>query len=55
VAATGWISFDVTSFVRQELTGDKVVSLTLQDRSLTNRMVQFDSRETSNKPVLTVK
>jgi hypothetical protein len=54
VAATGWISFDVTSFVRQELTGDKVVSLTLQDRSLTNRMV-FDSRETSNKPVLTVK
>ena len=31
VAATGWISFDVTSFVSGELTGDKVVSLTLQE------------------------
>ena len=55
VGATGWISFDVTSFVSGELTGDKVVSLTLQDTGLANRMVQVDSRETSNKPVLAVK
>jgi hypothetical protein len=55
VSATGWISFDVTSFVKQRLTVDKIVSLTLRDSSTINRLVQIDSREASNKPVLTLK
>jgi hypothetical protein len=55
VRATGWISFDVTSFIKEALTGDKIASLTLQDTGTINRLVQFDSREASNKPVLTVK
>ncbi len=55
VGATGWISFDLTAFIREVLKGDKVVSLTIRDTGLANRLVQFDSRETSNKPTLTVK
>jgi len=55
VRATGWMSFDVTSLIKEVLTGDRIVSLALQDTGTTNRLVQFDSREASNKPVLTVK
>jgi hypothetical protein len=55
VRATGWISFDVTSFVKQTLAGDKIVSLTLQDTGTMNRMVQLDSREAANKPGLVTK
>jgi hypothetical protein len=55
VTATGWISFDVTSFVKEALAGDKIVSLTLQDTGTINRMVELDSREAANKPVLTIK
>jgi hypothetical protein len=55
ISANGWVSFDVTPFIQQVLAGDKVASLALLDTKITNRLVQFDSRETSNPPVLTVK
>ena len=55
VGALGWVSVDITSFVRQVLAGDKIMSLALADFSIANRLIQFDSRETSNSPVVTVK
>ena len=55
VGALGWVSVDITSYVQQVLAGDKVMSLALVDFSIANRLIQFDSRETSSSPVLTVK
>jgi hypothetical protein len=54
VSATGWVSLDVTSFVRTQTSGDGVVSLMLNDTSKVSRMARIDSRETSNAPNLVV-
>lgn len=55
ISATGWVQFDVTPFVQQTLSGDRIVSLALVDTTIANRSAQIDSRETSNDPVLTVR
>ena len=41
---TGWISFDVTSFVNQALTSGKLVSVGLVDTTIANRTAQFRGR-----------
>lgn len=47
-------SFDVTSFVSAQLSGDKAVSICLLDNALYNKDVQLDSREGSIMPVLEI-
>ena len=54
ISSTGWVTWDVSSFVRAEVGGDGVVSFMLRDSSESNRMATFSSRETSNGPVLQV-
>lgn len=54
VAAAGWVTWDVTSFVKGQAAGDGVVSLMLRDSSKTNRLAQFDSRQGANVPTLVV-
>jgi hypothetical protein len=55
VMGAGWISLDVTAFVRTQTSGDGVVTLMLTDTSKVSRMGRLDSRETSNAPNLVVK
>ena len=55
ISAIGWVTFDVTSFVQQTLSGDRIISLALIDTTIANRTAQIDSRESSNDPVLTVR
>jgi hypothetical protein len=55
ISATGWVTFDVASFVKFSLAGDRIVSLALVDTTIGNRTAQIDSRETSNDPLLTVR
>lgn len=52
IAATGWVSIDVTQFVKAELAGDKQVSLAFQDDSLARLMIRLGSRESKTPPVL---
>lgn len=47
-------SFDVTSFVAQELQGDGVVSLLLRDDIEVKKAVDFDRREDPHPPVLEI-
>jgi hypothetical protein len=56
VSAPGWVTWDVTSFVRSQASyeADNVVSLMLRESTQSNKMVRLDSREGSNKPVLVV-
>jgi hypothetical protein len=49
------VTFDVASFVKFSLAGDRIVSLALVDTTIGNRTAQIDSRETSNDPLLTVR
>jgi hypothetical protein len=54
--ATGWMTIDVTAFVKQELAGDGFASFVLQDSTLSNRMARLNSRESStNRPTLEIK
>ena len=46
--------WDVTEPARQELAGDRTLSLLLKDRTAQDRTVDFDSRETAFAPVLEV-
>lgn len=56
VSAQGWVTFDVSNYVRQELAGDRIVSFVLQDTTKGNELVRFASRDTgANAPVLEVK
>jgi hypothetical protein len=56
ISATGWVSFDVTANVKQELAGNKQVSFMLLDQTQTNRMARFSSRESpTNKPALDIR
>jgi hypothetical protein len=54
VTAPGWITWDVTAFVKTETSGDGVVSLMLRDNTQSNRMGRVDSKEGGNSPVLVV-
>lgn len=47
-------SFDVTSFVAQELAGDAIVSLLLSDDLEVKRMADFDRRDDPNSPTLVI-
>ncbi|WP_018614221.1 DUF7594 domain-containing protein [Segetibacter koreensis] len=48
-----YYEIDVTQFVRDHLAGDKIVSLSLQDATLGDKKVRFNSRENAlNKPQL---
>jgi PKD repeat protein len=50
VSDVGPVSFDLTSYVSAELTGDKTVSLVLLDDSGTNQMLRIRSRTVENAP-----
>lgn len=52
--ATGWYEFDVTGYVSVEYGGDKTVTIALSDNTQVNKMIEMDSREGANKPVLVV-
>ncbi|PYV36407.1 MAG: hypothetical protein DMG06_30800, partial [Acidobacteria bacterium] len=55
LSSTGWVSFNVTSFVNSQLAGDKKVSFMLWDTTQAIKLVQVNSRKNSlNKPVLEV-
>jgi hypothetical protein len=54
VTAPGWVTWDVTAFVKTETAGDGVVSLMLRDNTQSNRMARLDSRQSSNAPVMVV-
>ena len=47
-------AWDVTSFIRDELGGDKIVSLIIMDPMRSTYPVKFENRESANSPVLTV-
>ena len=49
-----WYSFDVTSFVASEVSGDAQVTLVLMDTTHEENRVEYDSREAENRPVLEV-
>jgi hypothetical protein len=50
-----YVEFDVTTYVKAQLAGDKVVSLSIQDQANKNSTVQFNSKENSaNKPQLVI-
>jgi hypothetical protein len=49
-----YYNFDVTSFVSSEMSGDKVVSLLVKDITEAKMSIDFDRREDSNPPILTV-
>lgn len=56
VTSTGWVTFDVTSLVREAVAGDKIASFVLQDVSTGNKLVRFASRHAGvNAPVLELK
>lgn len=54
ITATGWVNFDVSSWVQGEVSGDGVVSLMLEDTSQVNRIAKIDSRENGHPPVIEV-
>lgn len=54
VSATGWVTWDVTSFVKTQTAGDGVVSLMLRDNVDANKLARLDGRESSNVPVIVV-
>ena len=54
VTGTGWVTWDVTAFVKTQTAGDGVVSLMLRDNTQSNKMARLDSRQSSNVPVLVV-
>ena len=54
VTATGWVTWDVTAFVKTQTAGDGVVSLMLRDNTQSNKMARLDSKESSNAPVMVV-
>jgi hypothetical protein len=55
VSASGWVSFDVSAYVVQQLGSDRIASFVLADTTGGNRMVRFASRESgANAPVLQV-
>lgn len=47
-------SWDVTAYVIGEIAGDKLLTLVLKDRSMQDKTVDFDSRETAFPPVLEI-
>ncbi len=50
------VSIDITEYVKEEiLKGTKIVNIALYDRFLTNRRIDFASRETDTPPYLDVK
>jgi hypothetical protein len=56
VQNTGWVSVDVTAFVKQERAGDGFATIVLWDPTQANVMIRLNSRESSaNKPVLSIK
>jgi len=56
ISATGWVAFDITGTVQQQIAGDKLVTVMLTDSTVANRMAEFRSRENaSNKPVLEIR
>jgi hypothetical protein len=56
VKTVGWVTLDVTGFVKQERAGDGFVTFLLSDPTQTNRMARIHSRErTTNRPVLDIK
>lgn len=56
VTNTGWVEFDVTSYVMSEFAGDEIVSLYIKDPITDNDVgIDFYSKENgSNQPVLSV-
>jgi hypothetical protein len=54
VSVTGWVTWDVTSFVKTQTAGDGVVSLMLRDNADANKLARLDGRESSNVPVIVV-
>jgi acid phosphatase len=52
VAGSGWMSFDVTAAVKQQLATDKQVSFTLLDDTTARTLIRFSSREGANPPQL---
>lgn len=56
VTNTGWVEFDVTSYVMSEFAGDKIVSLYIKDPVSDNDIgIDFYSKENgSSQPVLSV-
>jgi hypothetical protein len=47
-------SWDVTGYVTGELTGDKLVTFLLKDRTMQDKTVDFDARETAFPPALEI-
>ena len=43
VITTGWVTLDVTAYVRQESAGDGIASFLLRDPSASNRMIRLNS------------
>jgi len=54
VTVTGWVTWDVSAFVKTQTAGDGVVSLMLRDNTQGNKLGRLDSRESSNAPVMVV-
>ena len=49
-----WYEVDILSFVVTEYNGNKVVTIAVKDDTQVNKMIDFDSREATNKPVLEI-
>jgi len=46
----GYYEFDVTNFVKAQLTGDKVVSILVKDTTIKDKTISFNSKENSHNP-----
>ena len=53
-SVNAWYTVDVTSFVVSEYNGNKVVTFAVKDDTQVNKMIEFDSREAANKPILEI-
>jgi N-acetylneuraminic acid mutarotase len=50
-----YVEFDVTTYVKTQLSGDKIVSLCIKDATNQNSTIQFNSKENAtNKPQLVI-